>query len=171
MGAQSYQPLLLSADGGKSWARAGQPVSPGVPICFPGALVALSPSDELVVSSTGLVAASGELPVLLTTDGGRAWQIVSLPALPASDQPELLPLPDGAVLEGAFPTWLLLPAGGAAWCPVKSAVTAVTMKNADPQSFTVIGSQVWWLENKAVQGGGLSIVGAEAVDARALSCA
>jgi hypothetical protein len=171
MGAQSDQPLLLSPDGGKSWARAGQPVSGGVPICFPGALVALSPTDELVVGSAGLGAASGELPALLTKDGGRAWQVISLPALPDDDQPELLPLPDGAVLEGAFPTWLLLPAGGNAWCPVRSPVTAATMKSSDPQSFTVIGSQLWGVVYKAAQDGALLVVGAEAADAAALSCA
>ena len=171
MGAQSDQPLLLSSNAGKSWARAGPPVSGGVPICFPAALVALSPSDEMVISSTGLAAASGELPALLTRDGGREWQVISLPALPANDQPELLALPDGAVLEGAFPTWLLLPAGGAAWCPVRSPVTAATMKNSDPQSYTVIGSQLWWLEFKAGQQGTQRIVGAEAADGTALSCA
>jgi hypothetical protein len=171
MGAQSDQPLLLSPDGGKSWARAGQPVSGGVPICPPGALLALSPTDELVVSSAGLAAASGELPALLTRDGGRAWQVISLPALPADAQPQLLPLPDGAVLDVALPTWLLLPAGGTAWCPVKSPLAAATMKNSDPQSFTVIGSHVWWLEYKAVQDGTPSIVGADEADASALSCA
>lgn len=51
MGAQSDQPPLSSPDDGKSWARAGEPVSGGVLICFPGALVALSPTDELVISS------------------------------------------------------------------------------------------------------------------------
>lgn len=171
MGAQSDQPVLLSPDGGKSWARAGQPVSDGVPVCFPGALVALSPTDELVVSSAGLVAASGELPALLTKDGGRAWQVISLPALPDDAQPELLPLRDGAILDGAFPTWLLLPASGTAWCPVKSHVTAATMKSSDSQSFTVVGSQLWWLEYKPAPNGTLSVVGAEAADATALSCA
>ena len=127
MGAQADQPLLLSPDGGQSWAQAGQPLSGGVPICFPGALVALSPTDELVVSSAGLSAASGELPALLTKDGGRSWQVISLPALPDDDQLELVPLPDGAVLEAAFPTWLLLPAGGTSWCPVRSPVTAASM--------------------------------------------
>ena len=45
------------------------------------------------------------------------------------------------------------------------------MKNSDPQSFTVIGSHVWWLEYKAVQDGTPSIVGADEADASALSCA
>jgi hypothetical protein len=171
MGAQADQPLLLSPDGGQSWAQAGQPLSGGVPICFPGALVALSPTDELVVSSAGLSAASGELPALLTKDGGRSWQVISLPALPDDDQLELVPLPDGAVLEAAFPTWLLLPAGGTSWCPVRSPVTAASMKSSDAQSFTVIGSQLWWLEYKTTQDGAASVVGAEAAEASALSCA
>jgi hypothetical protein len=72
----------------------------------------------------------------------RARQIISLPALPADDQPELLALPDGAILEGVLLTWALLPAADTAWCPVKSPVAAATMRNSDPQSFTVIGLQL-----------------------------
>jgi hypothetical protein len=44
------------------------------------------------------------------------------------------------------------------------------MKYSDPQSYTVIGSQLWWLELKAGQEGTQRIVGAEAADATALSC-
>jgi hypothetical protein len=45
------------------------------------------------------------------------------------------------------------------------------MKNADPQSSTVIGSESRWLEYKAVQDGTPPIVGADEADAFALSCA
>ena len=95
-----------------------------------------------------LLAGGSEYPFRLSYDGGRTWEAVTLPALPATgggavQLPGLQMLPDGALLaqaQSAGMRWWLLNRGTDRWCPV----SAVALP-AWPAALRVIGSRVLWL--------------------------
>jgi hypothetical protein len=173
MGVTVDQPLLASTNGGTSWHPSGVP--DGLDACFPGGTMALSRSAELVFSSTGVIGAAGELPALYTVNGGRSWEVVSLPALPSlpngqgPPMPNLVPLPTGGVLDYDQPDLLMLPPGSSHWCSVAGppAMTAAA-KQAVAYSFTVVDNRIWWLTSTV--SGSVTRTGAYEADAGSLTC-
>lgn len=175
MGDAAAQPVLGSEDGGKTWRPASATV-PGLPTCMPAGLVAFSGRQELMYSSLTMVGAISLVPVLYSSDGGRHWEVVSLPALPplpadeGAPEPSLLALPTGGFIDLDQGALLLLPAKGSAWCPVAARSSlAKALRTAVPSSFTVVGDRVWWLSS-SVSGGAVTATSSGSVPVADLSC-
>jgi hypothetical protein len=146
------QALLRSTDGGRNWMQIDWPTA-SFAGCAPMALVATSPSDELLVD--------GSSPYALTrsTDGGKTWVDVGIPLLrgqqlgvsPSAGTGGITMLPNGALLasglrsSGAY-TWELLEPGATSWCAV-SQVAASTQQSAESATVVLIGTQLWWLSS------------------------
>jgi hypothetical protein len=140
----SFAQVMASTDGGRHWVA--PPRSLGlVETCWPASVVALSPTEALVVGvDAGVPNYSGLYPLVVTKNGGRTWQLVSLPPLPGQlpgeDQQSLLVLPDGALVALSRATWYLLGAGAARWCPVAPMPAHV----ANAYGFSLAGRALWW---------------------------
>ena len=134
------QELLVSTDGGRSFADAGQSWPGRLDACGPAEVAGTSARDVLVVDS------SSPFLVVSSTDGGRSFADVGVPALrlPGADgvlgqggavpygSGGLVLLPDGSLLlaTGSSPAragterspasspWYLLRAGATSWCSV-----------------------------------------------------
>jgi hypothetical protein len=154
MGA-TYLPLLSSSDAGKHWSQvlrlAGRQPQPFlVSTCSLDTLVALSPDDALLVAGAPDLLYDGVFPVLLTTDGGAKWEVISLPAPSGPNAsgdtvgPDLVVLPDGALLHIDQLPWQLLRPGTNAWCSVAHTPTW-TKTGFDPVMTTLAGSDLWSL--------------------------
>ena len=140
----SFAQVLASTDGGRHWAVPPRYLGL-VQTCWPASIVALSPTEALVVGvDVGVANYSGLYPLVITKDGGLTWQLVSLPPLPGQlpgeDQQSLLVLPDGALVAFSQETWYLLGAGAAHWCPVAPMPAHVV----NAYDFSLTGSALWW---------------------------
>jgi hypothetical protein len=121
-----------------------------VSTCQRAAIVALSPSEVVLLGTDqGTPDYAGLYPLEMTKDGGRTWQLVSLPALPGQPPGEspssLVALPGGAVLAVSGWPWELLPPGATSWCAVTPVPARASGPYASPFSFTVAGGSLWWL--------------------------
>jgi hypothetical protein len=146
---QSFAQAVVSLDGGHAWALPPRELG-AVETCFSASLVALSPSEALVVGVDGAVNASGLYPLVMTEDYGQSWQLLSLPLLPgkvASDQ-SLLMLQDGAIVDVSAQPWDLLRPGASAWCAAGAMPAQPAGTFAISTSFTVIGPSLWWLASR-----------------------
>jgi hypothetical protein len=174
------QLLLRSSDAGATWSTPAWPSY--VNACAPATLAALSPDDVLLFNS-----ASPYL-VQFSTDAGRSWQVLSMPAVPGlpptaqsfgpgGDAAGLTLLPGGALLAtGERPTsslWELLLPGAKRWCTVRG-LPAGTSRSLPGTSPKVIGSALWWMTApSSVSVGGRSHTVAQAarsVEVSALHC-
>ncbi len=146
MGADLPQSALTSADGGKTWSDTGQSIE--LRMTGPHELVALSALDLFLISGTH------RFPLRYTIDGGKTWQVISLPALPGSQSgtyagyPGLQMLPDGSLLAMRSDTgqWMSLLPAAQDWCPVG-------LKSEDlwPVLLRSTGDRVWWLSITTMQ--------------------
>jgi photosystem II stability/assembly factor-like uncharacterized protein len=137
MGA-SPQWLYYSSDGGKTWTSPG--ISVVIRMVTPGELVAF-PDKEAVLNSSG-----NNFPLRVSQDGGKTWQVVSLPSLPGNDNTGplfngLQALPDGSLLaQDSNQAWFMLQPEAQKWCsPGK-----VNLPNAE-ERMRASGSNLWWL--------------------------
>ncbi len=154
MGAAFPQPLLWSSDAGSSWQAPAWP-SQVVLNQGPSELVALSQTRALLLSG------ASQYTLRATSDGGRHWQNIALPAVPdaqngASGLPDAVILPSGALLaqNPNTQTWILLPPLATAWCPVTALPTGFVSQPA------VIGARLWYVRGTS---------GGQAVGSTALS--
>ncbi|HEY5428757.1 MAG TPA: hypothetical protein VIK04_06525, partial [Solirubrobacteraceae bacterium] len=134
----TFQPVLRSSDGGRSWSPIGFPYE--VQGCDEAGLAVTSSRSALLVDSTA------QFPVLRTTDGGIAWHDVGLPPRPGHG--EISVLPDGSLLSAAAPgdvaPWALLRRHPRGWCRLRTPDRA--QQGASLLTpVTVIGDQLWWL--------------------------
>ena len=141
---------LVSIDGGHHWHDPPRWLGQ-VATCWPAAIVTITRSSALIVGvDDGVGAYSGLYPLAMTSDGGRRWQVVTLPRLPGqlpgADQQSLLVLPDGAVLSVSGPPWYLLSPRGARWCAVAHVPTEVGGNYPLLSSFSVLDGSIWWLQ-------------------------
>lgn len=145
------QAILYSPGPGAGWQLAG----------WPGALSACASAELASIGAGRLLAidSQSEYPVLLSTDGGRSWSNVVLPALPPSavgtsggtglgvSAGQLLLLPNGALLayEVGQPqsNALLLAPGKSAWCPVPSGVSLP--RNPFSTEVGIAANSLWWV--------------------------
>ena len=145
----SYAQLLVSADEGAHWALLPSPVGL-VQICMPATIIALSPTEALLLGADQAVSDyAGLLPVMFTQDGGRTWHVVSLPELPGQltgvAAESLLGLPNGAILSVSVTPWELLLPGAEKWCTVNAMPSQAPGNYLEPSSFIVAGGSLWWL--------------------------
>jgi hypothetical protein len=147
------QPLLLSADRGKSWTSASLPDRTNA--CHPSQLIASAPGQAMLVRQWS------DSPLLRTTDGGKTWTTIALPPVPHSTtkgplHAGLQMLPNGTLIgrdgETLDGEWLWLKPGARQWCALPAgliAKTAIAVRAA--------GNRIWWVEsdnNGAVKGFG-----------------
>lgn len=136
------QQLLVSADGGQTWAvPAG---ARAVNACQPNELAILSETDVLLLAP-GIDELSGEgAPTRLSRDGGQTFVPLTLPDGPdPSGAFELKMLPDGrllALFSGQDWTWLLLEPDENHWCTIAGG----QLPNA-PVPLRVVADRLWWL--------------------------
>jgi hypothetical protein len=142
------QPLLVSADGGQTWASpvGGRVVN----ACQSNELAILSETDVLLLAPGGDELAAGEsAPARLSRDGGRTFVALGLPAGPDPDGPfELKMLPDGRLLglfSGQALAWLLLEPDEDHWCSISGSL----LPNV-PAPLRVVADQLWWLSTGPV---------------------
>ncbi len=146
MGADLPQSVLTSADGGKTWSDTGQSIE--LRMTGPHELVALSASDLFLISGTH------RFPLRYTADGGKTWQVISLPVLPGSQSasyasyPGLQIMPDGSLLAMRPDTgqWMRLFPVAQDWCP-----TGLKSENLLPVLLSSTGDRVWWLSITTLQ--------------------
>jgi hypothetical protein len=62
---------------------------------------------------------------------------------------DLVVLPGTALLAVDQGPWYLLPAGSRAWCSVTASPSVATDAFTVPNSFAVVGGQLWWLTQSA----------------------
>jgi photosystem II stability/assembly factor-like uncharacterized protein len=147
-----FQPIDASTDGGATWTPSGPPgpFGPaGANACNLNELVALSPTDVLLIAEDAALTGGGAQPVEISRDGGQTWSAVTLPSLPGGE-PLLLHglqvLPDGAlIVRPQDSRWMLLSPGAPAWCAIPAGVLDAPFDSAD--TARVIGGRLWWLEN------------------------
>lgn len=140
MGADLPQDLLASFDQGRSWSSTGESVE--LRANGPHDLVALSQDEALIVSG------SAHYPLRYTSDGGRTWQALALPALPIANPvwpfgySGLQMFPDGSLLAMDPDTgqWWALPPNARDWCPLD-----ISSPGKYPVLLQPSGDQVWWL--------------------------
>lgn len=123
--------------------------------CWSANIVALSPSEALVVGVDAAINASGLYPLVMTTDNARRWELVSLPPLPGQvpgAQQSLFVLPDGSILDISSQPWDLLGPGVTAWCPVAAMPVEPAGTFAIPASYAVIGPALWWSASRSASG-------------------
>ena len=125
----SGEALLVSLDRGEKWVAPPLALS-GVSTCTLATLVALSASEVLLVQPGAGMVYSGELPIWRSTDGGRTWHVMSLPALPGATENNsgggnVVVLPDGDLLAVDQLPWLLLERGSSTWCEARRVPSAV----------------------------------------------
>lgn len=150
----SIAQTIESTDGGQHWAFPPRDLG-YVNTCWSASVVAVSPSEALVVGVDGAVNASGVYPLVMTTDNARGWELVSLPPLPGQvpgAQQSLFVLPDGAIVDISSQPWDLLGPGATAWCPVAAVPVEPAGTFAHPASYTVIGPALWWLTSGLASG-------------------
>jgi hypothetical protein len=150
----SIAQTIESTDAGKHWAFPPRDLG-YVNTCWSASIVAVSPSEALVVGVDGAVNASGVYPLVMTTDNARGWELVSLPPLPGQvpgAQQSLFVLPDGAIVDISSQPWDLLGPGATAWCPVAAVPVEPAGTFAYPASYTVIGPALWWLTSGLASG-------------------
>ena len=150
----SIAQTIESTDGGQHWAFPPRDLG-YMNTCWSASIVAVSPSEALVVGVDGAINASGLYPLLMTTDNAREWELVSLPPLPGQvpgAQQSLLVLPDGATVDISSQPWDLLGPGATAWCPVAAMPVQPVGTFAYPASYTVIGPALWWLASRLASG-------------------
>ncbi|MGC8627162.1 MAG: hypothetical protein ACP5VR_06310 [Acidimicrobiales bacterium] len=145
----SYVEVLVSTDGGGHWATLPGPLGL-VSINKRAAIVALSSSQAVLLGTDeGIPDYAGLYPLEATKDGGRTWQLLSLPALPGQPPGEspqsLVALPDGALLAISGRPWQLLPSGSTSWCAISLAPAQAPGPYGVPWSFTVADGSLWWL--------------------------
>jgi hypothetical protein len=150
----SIAQTIESTDGGQHWAFPPRDLG-YVNTCWSASVVAVSPSEALVVGVDGAVNASGVYPLVMTTDNARGWELVSLPPLPGQvpgAQQSVFVLPDGAIVDISSQPWDLLGPGATAWCPVAAVPVEPAGTFAHPASYTVIGPALWWLTSGLASG-------------------
>ncbi len=143
------QAVITSVDQGRRWSG---PSWPGALVtCWLTTLEATSPDQAILVTSNTFLASVSPFDALMTSDGGRTWQVVYLPPLPSSlagPPPEgpgdVVVLPDGGLLSVDASPWQLLAPGSGAWCRVRTPGPGPA-QTVVPLSFTVIGDSLWWL--------------------------
>lgn len=145
----SFAQVLASTDGGRQWALPPRFLGQ-VETCWSASVVALSPTEALVVGvDGGAYNYAGVYPMVMTKDSGRTWQLVSLPPLPGQlpgqDQQSLLELPNGAIVATSQAPWQLLAPEATRWCPVATMPAHV----ADAHGFTVTSGALWWLASSS----------------------
>lgn len=159
------QPVLLSPDGGRRWTALPPPTGAPLPIlangCAPNQLAALGGQHlALVLNGTG--AASGT--VRLSSDGGKTWTAVRLPALPGGGTQALQLLPDGSLLApvlarqtgGGYGLQLQrLAPGASAWCTVPAVELA---SGTNPATLQAAGGHLWWVGTGGLTGVPLTAV-------------
>ncbi len=74
------QGVIASSDNGRHWTEPSWPA--GLVTCWPTTLEATSPAQALLVTSNAVLGSESPFDVLVTNDGGRSWQAISLPPLP-----------------------------------------------------------------------------------------
>ena len=145
------QLVLYSSSQGVNWKAPDWPQS--LSTCASAELANIGGGRLLAVDS------ESEYPVRLSTDGGRSWSFVALPALPrslvgnsggsglGSAAGQLILLPTGALLAYGVGTSqtnaLLLAPGKTAWCQVPSSVPLPTA--AFGASIGLAGVSFWWV--------------------------
>lgn len=148
------QPILASADGGRTWAAlpapAGSPPSALANGCGQNQLVALSARRAALVASGAPLARDA---LRVTDNGGRTWRTVTLPALPGHGATQgLQMLPDGALLAPVFGEvgagryairFDLLQPGAGSWCPVPG--IALPGSGTNPAGVQAVGGRLWWI--------------------------
>ena len=152
--SMSIAQTIESTDGGQHWAFPPRDLG-YMNTCWSASIVAVSPSEALVVGVDGAVNASGLYPLVMTTDNARRWELVSLPPLPGQvpgAQQSLFVLPDGAIVDISPQPWDLLGPGATAWCPVAAMPVEAAGTFAYPTSYTVIGPALWWLASRLASG-------------------
>jgi BNR/Asp-box repeat len=154
MGVPTPQGIAYSTEGGRTWRTPAWPSWVDLKSPGPNALVAVSPTE------VALLAGGSAYPFRLSHDGGRTWDVVTLPTLPGSSAgagpfPGLQMLPDGALLaqtqSAGMPWWLLQP-GTTRWCPVSGVALP-----AWPAALRVIDGRVLWLAGGPFGPGALSL--------------
>jgi hypothetical protein len=151
---QDVQPLLRSADGGRTWRQ--PPLPDAVQACGDAQLLATSGRSLLLVNP------ASQYELVGSGDGGTGWRVLGVPPIPgvprlgfpaetgAGDglgpaSGGLTVLGGGALLEtGATRAWHLLRAGAAQWCAVRSLPSRL-MRAFQLSPITVIGDRLWWL--------------------------
>lgn len=142
-GIGSTQPVVTSANGGLTWNHPS-PVSE-VSICSPASLAGLSDGSELLLGGR-------QYEAVLSTDGGRSWQTVNLPALPwgaldngvARGFPGLTALDNGRLLAWMDSGAQLLLPRAASWCTLAATQPPIPTR-PDGTQLQVIGADLWWI--------------------------
>lgn len=143
MGVPPVPDLLASFDQARSWS----PVEPFGHVVQNDAQVMALGADRAV-----LVEDESSYPVLLTTDGGRNWHYLQLPALPGTAGLPAGPatgtitaLGTGDLLASTDTTaahWWLLRPGASGWCPLRAGLLPSTaFLNKGPLT---AGVDLWW---------------------------
>ncbi len=144
----TQQPIERSADGGQTWLPLDWPSPYIAKFAPPSDLVTLSASSVALLSP-GQDYGQDRYPFLLSGDAGKTWQPIALPTLRNGVSSgwafeSLRLLPDGSLLglSTADGAWDLLPPGASSWCTVMTPAPAGHL----PESLTVAGGQLWWIE-------------------------
>lgn len=184
------QGVIASSDKGRRWTEPSWPG--GLTTCWLTTLEATSPAQALLVTSNTVLGSQSPVDALVTDDGGRSWQALSLPPLlsapggaaGSADQAppgpgDVAVLPDGGLLYVDLAPWQLLAPGAGAWCAVRAVgpgsgpvggAAGGNYQTVMPTSFAVVGTSLWWLSTSST-GSAPAAVTAHDVGVASLTCA
>jgi len=149
MGAPRLQNVIYSTDNGQTWSLPNSASPVEIRASQPNQLITLSQLEVALVSGRKYAP-----PFQLSKDGGRSWNIVTLPNLPEnldldSPFPGLQMLPNGSLLAHSTLQWYLLATEKQEWCALSGSwlPQPQDLRNSGRlEPFRVISDRLWWFD-------------------------